>query len=171
MAVPGLAQHPGRHLESRRASAPVVYLATVAEVREIGPADAASGAPARMEATLTLGRVYRPAAPPSPPPAATVVRYEQAGKAPGDVPAGVSYRLAVGDRALVFAPSFERAFPIEMIAGAPKVVAAEVAALRAHLAAMDETAAQLHGATPAVKAQQTALYDRVLADLGVGRAP
>ena len=170
MALGASAQHPGRHLESRRASAPVVYLATVAEVREIGPADAATGTPARMEATLAVSRIYRPASPPAPAPQTAVIRYELASRAADGVPAGVSYRLAVGDRALVFASSFDRAFPLEMIAGAPKAVAAQVAALRAHLAAMDDTAAQLHGVTPAVEAQQTALYDRVVADLG-GRAP
>jgi hypothetical protein len=149
----------------------VVYLATVSEVREVGPADAATGTPARMEATLAVSRVYRPAALPSPAPATAVIRYELAGRTPGDLPAGVSYRLAVGDRALVFASSFDRGFPIEMIAGAAKAVAAQVAALKAHLAALDEQAAQLHGVTPAIQAQQAALYDRVRADLGGGRAP
>lgn len=168
-AASASAQHPGRHLESRRASAPVVYLATVAAVRETGPADAA-GTPARMEATLAVGRVFRPAALPGPAPAQAVVRYEQAGGAADGVPAGMSYRLAAGDRALVFAAAFVPAFPIEMIAGPPKAVAAQVKALRDYLAAMDEATAQLHGVTPAVKAQQTALYDRVLGDLGGARA-
>jgi hypothetical protein len=149
----------------------VVYLATVAEVREIGPADAAAGNPARMEATLTVSRIYRPAAPPAPAPPTAVIRYELAGRAPDAVPAGVSYRLAAGDRALVFASSFERGFPLEIFAGAPRAVAAQVGALRAHLAAMDEAAARLHGVTPAVRTQQAALYGRVLADLGAGRAP
>ena len=148
-----------------------MYLATVAEVREVGPADAKAGTAARMEATLTLTRVYRPSPAPADAPPTAVVRYELAGRAADDVPAAVSYRLAVGDRALVFAPSFERAFPIEMVAGAPRAVAAQVAALRAHLDAMNESAARLHGVTPAVKARQAALYDRVLADLGVGRTP
>ncbi len=170
VASPAFAQHPGRHLESRRAGAPIVYLATVAEVREVGPADAATGTAARMEATLTPLRIYRPAPPPSPP-APLVVRYEQAGRAAEDVPPTVAYRLAVGDRALVFASSFERSVPLEMAVGAPKNVAAQVAALKDHLLKMDDTAAALHGVTPQVRARQQALYDRVLADLGVGRAP
>ena len=177
LAVPGpaFAQHPGRHLESRRASAPVVYLATVAEVRETGPADAATGTAARMEATLAPVRIYRPATPPAPTPASPspplVVRYELAGKAADDIPPTVAYRLAVGDRVLVFASTFERSVPLEMVAGAPRAVAAQVAALRDYLLKMDESAAALHGVTPQVKAQQAALYDRILADLGGVRAP
>ena len=156
-----------------------MYLATVAEVRETGPADAATGTAARMEATLTPMRIYRPAAMPAAAPprrgprprTAIVVRYEQAGRAADDVPPTVAYRLSVGDRALVFASSFERSVPLEMIAGAPKTVAAQVAALKDHLLKMDASAAALHGVTPQVKAQQQALYDRILADLGGVRAP
>jgi len=174
-AAPLFAQHPGRYLESRRASAPIVYLAAVAEVRETGPADAGTGTAARMEATLTPVRIYRPAAapaaPPSSPPAPIVVRYEQAGRAADDVPPTVAYRLAPGDRALVFASTFERSVPLEMVVGAPKAVAAQVAALRQNLLEMDESAAALHGVTPQVRAQQQALYDRILADLGGVRAP
>jgi hypothetical protein len=186
-AGPVFAQHPGRYLESRRASAPIVYLATVAEVRETGPADAATGTAARMEATLTPLKVYRPVAAPGTTPAAApasaggsptpspatgvVVRYEQAGKAADDIPPTVAYRLAVGDRVLVFASTFERAVPLEMVVGAPKAVAAQVAALRKNLLEMEESAAALHGVTPQVKSQQQALYDRVLADLGGSRAP
>ena len=58
-----------------------------------------------------------------------------------------------------------------MVVGAPKTVAAQVTALRKNLLEMDESAAALHGVTPQVKAQQQALYDRVLADLGGVRAP
>lgn len=140
----------------------MVYLATVTAVQQVGEAD--PGAVPRMEGTLRVDRVLKGT--PLPPVTETVVRYEQAGKAPEGTPAGVSYRLADGDRALVFAASFEKGFPIEMIVGAPRAVAAEVAALKAYLAAMDEPAARLHGVTPAIRAQQTALYDRVLADLG-----
>ena len=169
-AAPAFAQHPGRHLESRRASAPFVYLAKVAEVREAGPADAATGTAARMEATLTPVRIYRPQPPPSPP-ASVVVRYEQAGKPTDEAPAPVAYTLAAGDHVLVFASSFDTGFPLEMAAGNPKALAAQVTALRDHLARMDASQAALHGATPAVKAQQTALYGRILADLGGPRLP
>ena len=55
-----------------------------------------------------------------------------------DQPTGVFYRLRAGDRALVFAGSFDKAFPIEMITGPPKAVSAQVSALRAWLLAMDE---------------------------------
>ena len=159
------AQHPGRYLESRRAKAPVVYLATVGEVREL-VADMPGATPG-MEATLKVGKVFRPPAPPSPPPAEAVVRYEQAGTEP---PAGVFYRLKAGEHALVFAGSFDKAFPLEMITGPPKVVATEVSALRGWLVAMDEATADLHGVTPAIRAQQVALYDRILAELGSARA-
>jgi hypothetical protein len=169
-AAAASAQHPGRHLESRRASAPVVYLARVAEVREVGPADAATGTAARMEATLTPLKIYRPSPPPSPP-GAVVVRYEQAGRTPDEAPAPVAYTLAAGDHVLVFASSFETGFPLEMAAGNARALAAQVTALRDHLARMDASQAALHGATPAVKAQQAALYGRILGDLGGPRLP
>jgi hypothetical protein len=142
----------------------------VAEVREIGPADAATGTAARMEATLTPARIYRPSPPPSPP-VPVVVRYEQAGRTPEDAPTPLAYRLSPGDQVLVFASSFETGFPLEMAVGTRKGLAAQVAALRDHLAQMDGSAAALHGATPAVKAQQAALYGRILADLGGPRLP
>jgi hypothetical protein len=148
----------------------VVYLATVAEVRETTPADPATGSPARMSATFVPTRIFRPTPPPSPAPATLTVRYEQAGKADDEAPATMAYRLAVGDRVLVFAPSFDPAFPIELVPGPAKTVAAQVAALKAALVKMDDTAARLHGVTPSLKAQQSALYDRVLADLGASRA-
>jgi hypothetical protein len=158
LAGAAAAEHPGRYLESRRAAAPVVYLATVSEVRVVAAADA----PGSMEATLKVGRRFRPATPASPAPADAIVRYEQAGAEPA---AGVFYRLAVGDRALVFAGSFDKGFPIEMITGPPKAVSAQVSALRAWVAAMDEVTARLHGVTPAIRAQQIALYDLILAEL------
>jgi hypothetical protein len=162
------AEHPGRYLESRRAAAPVVYLATVTEVLQVAPPDAPGAAP-RMEATLKVERLFRPATPPSPPPADTVVRYEQAA-APSvppidDSPTGVSYRLKAGDRLVVFAGSFDKAFPAEMITGPAKAVAAQVSALRAWLLAMDERTSTLHGVTPAIRTRQVALYDRILAEL------
>ena len=145
----------------------MVYLATVAEVRQVAAAEDPGSAP-RMEATLKVGKVFRPAAPASPPPAEAVVRYEQAG---AEAAGGVFYRLAAGERALVFASAFDKAFPIEMITGPAKAVSVQVSALRAWLLAIDETTARLHGVTPAIRAQQLALYDRVLAELGSGRAP
>jgi hypothetical protein len=169
------AQHPGRYLESRRAGAPLVYLASVSEVRQSAPADALGSAPF-MEATLTVGKLFRPMTSASPPPADAVVRYEQAAAEPPrgvpvaeDNPSGVFYRMTAGDRALVFAGSFDKAFPIEMITGPPKAVSAQVSALRAWLLAMDEVTANLHGVTPAIRAQQLALYDRVLAELARAR--
>src|SRR5688572_10867198 len=103
------AEHPGRYLESRRAAAPVVYLATVTEVREVAAADAPGAAP-RMEATLKVDRLFRPATPASPAPADAVVRYEQAAAEPSrglpvaeDMQSGVFYRMSAGDRAVVFA--------------------------------------------------------------------
>ena len=142
-----------------------MYLATVSEVRQMAPADGPGSAP-RMEATLKVGRLFRPASLASPAPADAVVRYEQA-----DTASGVFYRLAAGDRALVFAGSFAKGFPIEMITGPPKAVSTQVSTLRASLLTMDEVTARLHGVTPAVRAQQEALYDRVLAELGGVRAP
>lgn len=171
------AEHPGRYLESRRAAAPVVYLATVSEVRQAAAPDAPGSAP-RMEATLKVGRLFRPATPASPAPADAVVRYEQAAAEPPrgvpvaeDKQTGVFYRMAPGDRALVFAGSFDKAFPIEMITGPPKAVSTQVLALRAWLLAMDDVTARLHGVTPAIRAQQIALYDRILAELGSPRTP
>ena len=46
-----------------------------------------------------------------------------------------------------------------------------MSALRAWLLAMDEVTARLHGVTPAIRAQQVALYDRILAELGSARTP
>jgi hypothetical protein len=167
LAGASAAEHPGRYLESRRAAAPVVYLATVSEVRQVAAPEDPGSAP-RMEATLKVGKLFRPATPASPAPADAVVRYEQAAAGPQE---GVFYRLAAGDRALVFAGSFDKAFPIEMITGPSRAVTAQVSALRTWLLAMDEVTARLHGVTPAIRAQQTALYDRILAELGGARTP
>ena len=139
-----------------------MYLATVTAIEQVGAGETAGASP-RMEATLKVDRVLKGAATPAAPDA--VVRYEQAERTADDTPSGVSYRMAVGDRALVFSASFAKGFPIEMVVGPPKAVAAEVAALRAYLAAMDDPTARLHGVTPVIRARQTALYDRVLADL------
>src|SRR5687768_13876534 len=68
------AQHPGRYLESRRAAAPVVYLASVSEVRQVASPEPPGSAPL-MEATLKVGRLFRPATPASPAPEDAVVRY------------------------------------------------------------------------------------------------
>jgi hypothetical protein len=141
----------------------VVYLATVVSVGQVGAGEG-PGAPLRMEAAVKVDRVLKGA--PSTPVTEAIVRYEQTVTAGEEVPAGMSYRLAAGDRALVFAASFDKGFPIEMIAGPAKAVAADVTALRASLAAMDEPVARLSGVTPAVRAQQAALYARVLAALG-----
>lgn len=144
----------------------MVYLATVAEVRE--RAADMPGATPHMEATLTVGRIFRPDVPPSPPPAEVVVRYESP---TADTPGGASYRLKAGERALVFAGSFDPSVPLEMINGSPKTVSVQVAALRAWVAAMDDVTANLHGVTPAIRTRQLALYDRVLAEIGSARTP
>ena len=177
LAGAAAAQHPGRYLESRRAAAPVVYLATVSEVRPVAAAGE-PGSAARMEATLKIGRLFRPAAPASPAPADVVVRYEQAAVEPPlgapvaeDTPSGVFYRMRAGDRALVFAGTFDKAFPIEMITGPPQALSAQVSALRTWVTTMDEMTARLHGVTPAIRAQQMTLYDRILAELGGARTP
>ena len=52
-----------------------------------------------------------------------------------------------------------------MIVGTTPAVSAQVSALRAWVAAMDDMTATLHGVTPPIRAQQTALYDRILAEL------
>jgi hypothetical protein len=154
----------------------VVYLATVSEVRQVALPDGPGSAP-RMEAILKVGRIFRPAAPASPAPAEAEVRYEQAAAPSRGTPvaedqqSGVFYRMTAGDRALVFAGSFDKGFPIEMFTGPPKAVSAQVAALRAWLLAMDDLTATLHGVTPAMRAQQVALYDRILAELGSPRTP
>ena len=141
----------------------MVYLATVVSVAQVGEGPTPGSSPP-MEATVKIDRVLKGT--PLPPVTETVVRFEQAGKAAEGMPAGMSYKLAAGDRAVVFAASFDKGFPVEMIAGPAKTVGAELAALKAYLAAMDEPTARLHGVTPAMKAQQAALYDRALADLG-----
>ena len=140
-----------------------MYLATVVSVQQVGEGPTPEAAP-RMEAMLKVDRVFK-GAPPSLG-EGPVVRYEQPLKTPDAAPAAMSYPLAAGDRALVFAASYATGFPLEMVVGPPKAVAGEVAALRAYLAAMDESVSRLHGVTPAIRAQQTALYDRVLAALG-----
>ena len=152
---------------------PVVYLATVSEVRQVAAAGASGSAP-RMEATLKVGQALPPRDAREPRARGRRRAVRAGGRAPGTAAApdsGVFYRLTAGDRALVFAGSFDKAFPIEMITGPPKAVSAQVSALRAWLLAMDEVTARLHGVTPAIRAQQIALYDRILADLGGARAP
>ena len=140
-----------------------MYLATVVTVQQVGEGEMPGAAP-RMEASLKVDRVFK-GAPPSLG-EGPVVRYEPPAKTADDAPAAMAYLLAPGDRALVFAASFAKGFPIEMVVGPPKAVALEVAALRTYLAAMDESVSRLHGVTPAIRAQQRALYDRVLAALG-----
>jgi hypothetical protein len=162
---------PVRHLESRRASAPVVYLATVAGVAD----EATPGEPVAtvrtMRASLTVERVFRPAPLASPAPAEAIVRYRQRGPGDADLPAELFYQLSPGDRVVVFAPSLEPSFALEIIAGPATAVAAQLTALRAQLAGMDETTARLHGVTPAVRTRQAALYDRILAGIRNPSAP
>ena len=165
------AEHPGRTLESRRASAPVVYLATVTAIEDIGPGEMPGPPIHMMQAALKVDRVLRsdaptPASPSVPyPPVAATVRYRKMLAGEETLPATLFYKLAAGDRVVVFAPSWEPSFPIEMVPGPAKSVSTQVAAIRDYLAAMDELTASLHGVTPALRAKQTALYDRILAEL------
>jgi hypothetical protein len=124
-----------------------------------------------MQASLTVDRVLRsdaptPVTPASPyPPATATVRYRKMTSGEETLPATLFYKLAAGDRVVVFAPSWEPSFPIEMVPGPAKSVGTQVMALRDYLAAMDELTARLHGVTPSLRAKQTALYDRILAEL------
>ena len=146
----------------------MVYLATVTAVEAGQPASPAPDIQ-YARATLQVDRVLRPANA-SPPPAPVTVRYERAARVPDESSTRMAYSLAAGDRAIVFASSFEPSYALEMVAGNAKAVAAEVTAIRAFLAAMDEQTARLHAVTPAIKAQQTTLYDRILAELASPRA-
>lgn len=165
------AEHPGRTLESRRASAPVVYLATVTAIEDIGPGEMPGPPIHMMQAALKVDRVLRsdaptPVSPATPyPPATATVRYRRVVPGEETLPATLFYKLAAGERVVVFAPSWEPSFPIEMVPGPAKAVAAQVTAIRDYLAAMDEMTASLHGVTPAIRARQAALYDRILAEL------
>ena len=171
LAAAASAEHPGRTLESRRSSAPVVYLATVETIEDIGPGEMPGPPIHMMQASLKVDRVLRSDAPtPVPssatyPPATATVRYRKMVGGEETLPATLFYKLAAGDRVVVFAPSWEPSFPVEMIPGPAKAVTTQVTALRDYLATMDEMAAQLHGVTPAIRTRQTALYDRILAEL------
>lgn len=153
------ADPPARALEWRRASAGAVYLATVAEVRQVGLSEGPGAGP-RMEAVLKVDAVFRPPAP-SPSPEA-VIRYEQAA---GELRAGVFYTLRVGDRVLVFAGSLGKEYPVEVVHGATRAVAEQVKALRELALGMDEMALRVHGITAPLRAEQVKLYDRILARL------
>ena len=148
----------------------MVYLATVSSVAEEGQKDEPTAMVRTMRATLKVERVLRSGAFATPP-AEAIVRYRHAGPADKDLPAELFHKLAAGDRVVVFAPSFEPSFAIEMIAGPARTVSAQVAALRDALLGMDETGARLHGVTPAIRARQKALYDRIVAELRGLSAP
>jgi hypothetical protein len=140
----------------------VVYLATVAAVEDLGIDETGPGM-AMMRAQLVVDRMLRSSAPP-PPPANTTVRFRRMVRAEDGLSGQLFYRLSAGDRVVVFASSYEPSYPIEMIVGPAKAVAAQVETLRAYLAGMDEMTQRLHGVTPAVRTQQMALYDRILAE-------
>lgn len=142
----------------------MVYLATVAAVEDLGT-DETGPAISMMRASLVIERMLRSDAPP-PPPINATVRYRRLARAEHGLSGQLFYKLSAGDRVVVFAPSYEPSYPIEMIAGSAKTVATTVSALRAYLGGMDEMTQRLHGVTPAVRTKQTALYDRILAELG-----
>lgn len=151
-----------RHLESVRLKAPVVYVGTVTGVKRVGSLEGLAGpTQGRMEATVTLGKVLRAPGQASPP-APVVIRYDTRSPEPeGDG----FFNLEPGERVVVFAETFDKSYPRELLHGPPAGLTQQVAHLRAALAAMDASTLQLHGLTPATRAQQARLYDDVGAAL------
>lgn len=152
-----------RHLESVRLKAPVVYVGTVTGVRRVGSLEGLAGpTQGRMEATVTVGKVLRAPVSLASPPAPVVVRYDTRSPEPeGDG----FLSLEPGERVLVFAETFDKSYPRELLHGPPAGLTQQVANLRAALAGMDPPTLQLHGLTPATRAQQVRLYDDVGAAL------
>ena len=81
------------------------------------------------------------------------------------------FALAVGEKVLVFADSFEPAYPRELFHGAPKVLAAEIKTLRDFVNTMDAPTMALHGLTPATRTSQVRLYDEALGLLTKAGSP
>lgn len=152
-----------RHLESVRLKAPVVYVGTVTDVRRVGSLEGLAGpTPGRMEATVTVGKVLRAPASLAPPAAPVVVRYDTRSPEPeGDG----FLSLEAGERVVVFAETFDKSYPRELLHGPPAGLNQQVANLRTALDAMDPPTLLLHGLTPATRAQQARLYDDVGAAL------
>ena len=153
---------PVTHLESRRLRARAVYVGKVSAVRRLGGLDGLSGEnQGRMEATIDVVKALRvPTATAAP----AEVRIQFDRRAPEPEGDGF-YALATGEGVLVFADSFEPAYPLELLHGPRPVVTAQVKALRDYVAAMDAGGMRLHGLTPATRTSQVRLYDEALAVL------
>jgi hypothetical protein len=153
---------PYRHLESVRLKAPIVYVGAVAEVKRVGALEGlAAPTQGRMEATVTVSKVLRAPAQAAAP-ASVVVRYDTRSPEP---PGDGFFTLQVGDRVLVFAETFDKAYPRELLHGPPAGLSQQVANLRAALDAMDAPTLELHGLTPATRLQQVKLYEAAMAAL------
>jgi len=154
---------PARHLESWRLRSRVAFVGTVTAVRRLGALDGLTGgAQGRMEATVRIDKVLRAPAGAPAPPAEAAVRFDS--RAPEPEGDGF-FVLAVGEKVLVFADSFEPAYPRELFHGAPKILAAEIKTLRDYVNTMDAPTMGLHGLTPATRTSQVRLYDEALAVL------
>jgi hypothetical protein len=150
---------PARHLESWRLRSRVAFVGTVTAVRRLGALDGLTGdAQGRMEATVRIDKVLRAPAGAAAPAEAAVKFDSRAPEPEGDG----FFVLAVGEKVLVFADSFEPAYPRELFHGAPKVLAAEVKTLRDFVNTMDAPTMALHGLTPATRTSQVRLYDEAL---------
>jgi len=157
------------HLESLRLRAPVVYVGTVTSLRRIGGLeDLSRDTQGRMEAAVEITTMLRaPAA--TPPPESAPVRFDS--RAPDPEGDGF-YTLAAGESVLVFADTFEAAYPREMLHGAPAALADQVKELRDFVASMDAATMGLHGLTTATRLSEVQLYDRALAAMkSPGRPP
>jgi hypothetical protein len=154
------AEPPARHLESWRLRSRVAFVGTVTAVRRLGALDGLTGdAQGRMEATVRIDKVLRAPTSGAAAPAEAAVKFDS--RAPEPEGDGF-FVLAVGEKVLVFADSFDPAYPRELFHGAPKVLAAEVKTLRDYVNTMDAPTMGLHGLTPATRTSQVRLYDEAL---------
>jgi hypothetical protein len=162
-ALAAAAEPPARHLESWRLRSRVAFVGTVTAVRRLGALDGLTGdAQGRMEATVKIEKVLRAPTGAAAPAEAAVKFDSRAPEPEGDG----FFVLAVGEKVLVFADSFEPTYPRELFHGAPKVLAAEVKTLRDYVHTMDAPTMGLHGLTPATRTSQVRLYDETLTLLG-----
>jgi hypothetical protein len=151
------------HLESRRLRSKAVYLGTVSAVRRLGALEGLTAeTQGRMEATVAVAKALR-APSGSAPPAEALVSFDR--RAPEPEGDGF-YDLAIGESVLVFADSFDPAYPRELLHGTPAALGAQVKALRDFVAGMDEGTMRLHGLAAPSRAAQVRLYDQALAALG-----
>ncbi len=157
------AEAPARQLEGRRIRAGAVYVGTVTGLRRLGSLDGLTAdTQGRMEATVRVAKVLRPAAG-APAVVEVAVRFDsRAPEAEGDG----YYALAAGEAVLVFADQLaEPAYPRGILHGAPEALSAEVKALRDALLTMDAEGMRLNGVTPTTRAAQVRVYDQALAAL------